>query len=166
MRGPRVPSFSTISMLKEHLKLSVQKALEAYPSLFLLDFTIGSGGHIKVVLDGDEGVRVQDCVVVSRAIESHLNREEEDFHLEVMSAGAASPLQMPRQYKKNIGRKLQVITSESICEGELTQVSEDDITLVWEVREPKPVGKGKVTVQKTQKITFSKIHKAKVIIEF
>ena len=153
-------------MLKEQLKSSIQQALEAYPALFLLDFTIGGDSHIKVVLDGDEGVSFRDCMTVSRAIESHLNREEEDFSLEVASAGATCPLQLPRQYKKNIGRKLQVITNEDTWEGTLTQTSDDDITLVWEVREPKPIGKGKVTVQKTQKIAFSEIRKAKVIIEF
>ena len=66
--------------------------------------------QIKVIIDGDNGVLVEDCMFVSRAIEHNLDREEEDFSLEVASAGAASPLTHTRQYIKNIGRTLEVKT--------------------------------------------------------
>ena len=82
---------------------------------------IANDNTIRVVLDGDEGVNLQDCMNISRAIEHNLDREEEDFSLEVTSAGAASPLELPRQYKKNIGRKLKVRTGEEELEGNLTQ---------------------------------------------
>ena len=142
------------------------KALEERPSLFLIDFTIGSDNTIRVVLDGDQGVNLQDCMDVSRAIEHNLDREEEDFSLEVTSAGATSPLQLPRQFRKNVGRKLKVRTKEGECEGTLTQTTENSITLEWKAREPKPVGKGKVTVQKKQEIAFSDIQEAKVVLKF
>lgn len=144
----------------------MDKALEAHPSLFLIDFTVGGDNNIKVILDGDAGVNLQDCMDISRAIEHNLDREEEDFSLEVTSAGATSPLQLPRQYNKNIGRKLKVRTSAEELEGTLTQTSENSITLEWKAREPKPVGKGKVTVQKKQEIAFSDIQEAKVILKF
>ncbi|WP_190811106.1 ribosome assembly cofactor RimP [Flagellimonas sp. S3867] len=153
-------------MLKEKVTSLLNKALEEHPSLFLIDFTIVGDNTIRVVLDGDEGVNLQDCMNISRAIEHNLDREEEDFSLEVTSAGAASPLELPRQYRKNIGRKLKVRTGEEELEGNLTQASEDSITLEWKAREPKPVGKGKVTVQKKRSIPFSEIHEAKVILKF
>lgn len=153
-------------MLREKVKSLLSKALEENPSLFLIDFIIANDNTIRVVLDGDDGVNLQDCMNISRAIEHNLDREEEDFSLEVTSAGAASPLELPRQYKKNIGRKLKVRTGEEELEGNLTQASEESITLEWKAREPKPVGKGKVTVQKKRDIPFSEIHEAKVILKF
>ncbi len=144
----------------------LNKALEENPSLFLVNLTIGADNSIKVVLDGDQGVSLQDCMDVSRAIEHNLDREEEDFSLEVTSAGATSPLTLPRQYNKNIGRKLQVRTTSGELEGTLVGASENSITLEWKAREPKPVGKGKVTVQKKQEIAFSDIQQAKVKLKF
>lgn len=153
-------------MLKEKVESLLGKALEEHPSLFLIDFTIGGDNTIKVVLDGDKGVTLQDCMDVSRAIEHNLDREEEDFSLEVASAGATSPLKMPRQYTKNIGRELKVRTDSGELEGTLVQATENNITLEWKAREPKPVGKGKVTVQKKRDIPFSEIQEAKVILKF
>ena len=119
-----------------------------------------------MVIDGDDGVTVQDCMKISRAIEHNLDRDEVDFALEVASAGATAPLALPRQYKKNVGRKLEVKTSEATIEGNLTAASDDGIILEWKAREPKPIGKGKVTVQKKQEIDFSDIKEAKVILKF
>ncbi|MBO6830099.1 MULTISPECIES: ribosome assembly cofactor RimP [unclassified Allomuricauda] len=153
-------------MLKDKVELLLNKALQENPSLFLVNLTIGADNSIKVVLDGDEGVSLQDCMDVSRAIEHNLDREEEDFSLEVTSAGATSPLTLPRQYNKNIGRKLQVRTTSGELEGTLVEASENSITLEWKAREPKPVGKGKVTVQKKQVIAFSDIQQAKVKLKF
>ncbi|MHA7863610.1 ribosome assembly cofactor RimP [Flagellimonas marinaquae] len=153
-------------MLKEKVEMLLNKALEENPSLFLVNLTIGADNSIKVVLDGDQGVSLQDCMDVSRAIEHNLDREEEDFSLEVTSAGATSPLTLPRQYNKNIGRKLQVRTTSGELEGTLVGASENSITLEWKAREPKPLGKGKVTVQKKQEIAFSDIQQAKVKLKF
>ena len=121
---------------------------------------------IKIVIDGDEGVMVDDCVFISRAIEHNLDRELEDFSLEVTSAGASSPLVNIRQYKKNLGRNLKVITNEETVEGKLTNTSPEAIVLEWKAREPKPIGKGKVTVQKQATIAYQDIKEAKVLIKF
>jgi ribosome maturation factor RimP len=75
-------------------------------------------------------------------------------------------LVLPRQYKKNIGRILEVRVQDSNFEGKLTVATEDSITLEWKAREPKPVGKGKVTVQKKQEIAISDIQEAKVVLKF
>lgn len=153
-------------MLKEKVKQLLELGLAEDPSLFLIDFTMGADNSIHVIIDGDHGVTVNDCIKISRAIEHNLDREEHDFSLEVASAGATAPIVMPRQYLKNIGRKLEVRTNDEKFEGNLTEVNDDSIVLEWKAREPKPVGKGKVTVQKREELNFSDIKKAKVVLKF
>lgn len=144
----------------------LEEAFEENNSLFLIELKVDSNNHISVIIDGDEGVAVSDCIAVSRKIEHNLDREEEDFSLEVASAGVSQPLTLPRQYKKNIGRKLAVTTSKEKIEGELVSVEDEAITLKWKTREPKPVGKGKVTVTKEAVLPIEEIDEAKVIITF
>lgn len=153
-------------MLEDKVKQLLKKALDERQDLFLIEFSVLQDNQIRVVIDGDNGVQVEDCVFVSRAIEHNLDREEEDFSLEVTSAGATSPLQDKRQYKKNIGRTLKVKTASEEFKGELIKANEDRITLTWKTREPKPVGKGKVTVQKEKQILYNEIEKAIVMIKF
>ena len=119
-----------------------------------------------MVIDGDHGVSVNDCIAVSRKVEHGLDREETDFSLEVTSSGLSQPLRFLRQYKKNIGRKLTVTTSDQRIEGELVAVGDDRITLKWKAREPKPVGKGKHTVEKEAVLALEDITEAKVKITF
>lgn len=153
-------------MLKEEVRRLLEEALEENPSLFLIDFEMKQDSQILVVIDGDKGVSVNDCIEVSRKIEHNLDREEQDFSLEVTSAGAASPLEIPRQYKKNIGRKLSVKTAEELIEADLESATDEEITLKWKAREPKPVGKGKVTVKKEAVLKYAEIVEAKVMITF
>lgn len=153
-------------MFKEKVLELLEAGLKENESIFLIDFTIGPGNKINITLDGDNGVTLNDCMAISRAIENNLDREEEDFSLEVTSSGATSPIIMPRQYKKNIGRVLEIKTVDGKFEGNLTDVNDQGVTLEWKAREPKPVGKGKVTVQKKQEFGFSDIQEAKVIIKF
>ena len=142
-------------------------ALEQYPNIFLVDLKISDDKSINVILDGDKEVNIKDCINISRAIEFDLDRDEEDFSLEVASAGVGSPLKLPRQYRKNLGRKLEVISSDGLkFMGELTHVKEDAIELQWKQREPKPIGKGKVTVTKNKILTFDEISQTKVMIKF
>lgn len=149
----------------------VQEFLEAElverKHLFLIDLSINDANKISVVLDGDYGVNLQDCIDVSRAIENKLDRDEQDFSLEVASAGISSPLKLVRQFKKNIGRTLKVktITSEEV-EAKLTLADDEKITLIWQAREPKKVGKGKETVEKKLEIPYNSIKEAIVIISF
>ncbi|MFH4968511.1 ribosome assembly cofactor RimP [Gaetbulibacter sp. M240] len=153
-------------MIESKVKDLLNKGLEERSDLFLIDFSISSDNKIKVIIDGDKGVIVEDCMFISRAIEHHLDREEEDFSLEVMSAGATAPLVEKRQYKKHIGRILKVKTTTETAEGTLIKVDDQGVSLEWKVREPKPVGKGKVTVKKQADIAFEDIVEAKVMIKF
>ena len=153
-------------MFKDIVEDLLEKALEERPDLFLIDFFVLDDNQIKIIIDGDNGVLVEDCMFISRAIEHNLDREELDFSLEVTSAGATSPLISSRQYNKNLGRQLEVKTTSDNIEGKLTNVTDKDITLEWKAREPKPIGKGKVTVQKKAQVAYSDIVEAKVMIKF
>lgn len=144
----------------------METALVERPDLFLIDFSISTDNHINIIIDGDNGVLVEDCMYVSRAIEHNIDREEHDFSLEVMSAGATSPLVNKRQYKKNLKRELLVRTPSEKLEGVLVKATETEILLEWKVREPKPIGKGKVTVKKQANIAYKDIVEAKVMIKF
>ena len=117
-------------------------------------------------MDGDNGVTVQDCIDISRAIEHNLDRDAHDFSLEVLSAGVSQPLTLTRQYLKNVGRQLKVKTAEETIKGELVAADEQSITLTWKQREPKPVGKGKHTVVKEVVLPYDEIEEAKVMITF
>jgi len=153
-------------MLKTIVKDLLDSALNERSDLFLIEFSMSQDNHIRVVLDGDQGVLVEDCMFVSRAIEHNIDKDEHDFSLEVMSAGATAPLVHKRQYKKNLKRTLEVKTSSGKIEGALTATTDDDILLEWKVREPKPIGKGKVTVKKQATIPYEDILEAKVMIKF
>jgi ribosome maturation factor RimP len=145
----------------------LEKALEENKSLFLIDFSVSENNQIRVVIDGDNGVTVNDCIAISRAIEHNIDREEIDFSLDVSSAGVSEPLLIPRQFLKNIGRNLKVKTkTNDVCQGKLENANSENIELRWKVREPKPVGKGKVTVQKEAVIEYKDIVEATVMIKF
>lgn len=154
-------------MLRTQVEDLLQKALNERQDLFLISFEMTADNAIKVVIDGDKGVLVEDCIYISRAIEHNIDRDEHDFSLEVLSSGAATPLVMPRQYNKHVGRHLEVKTlNDDKFEGELTTTDHNGITLQWKTREPKPIGKGKVTVTKEANIAFKDIKEAKVKIKF
>ncbi len=151
---------------KEKVNGLVTDALQANSSLFLTDLTISDAFKITVYLDGDQGVDLQDCIDVSRAIEGNLDREEQDFSLEVASVGVGSALKMVRQYKKNVGRTLIVKLDAETIEAELVEANDNFIILSWKAREPKKLGKGKETVQKIQEIPYTDIKEAIVTVTF
>ena len=153
-------------MFKETVEKLLANGLKERQDLFLIDLSISNDNTIKVIIDGDHGVTVDDCVFISRAIEHNLDREDQDFSLEVASAGAAAPLVNLRQYLKSIGRDLEVATTDGSFKGTLVKADEQKITLNWKAREPKPIGKGKVTVQKQADIAYEDIVEAKVMIKF
>jgi len=166
MREAMLPSFYTNMTFKEKVTHLLEEGLKEKPSLFLVDLSISDGYKIMVTLDGDNGVVLQDCIDISRAIEHNLDREEQDFSLEVASAGVSTPLKLVRQYKKNIGRTLIVKTASKTIEAKLEEVSNEGIVLSWTAREPKKIGKGKETVQHQQEFPYSEIKEAIVTIIF
>jgi ribosome maturation factor RimP len=166
MREALLPSFYKKMTFKEKVHQLLMKGLQEKPSIFLIDLTITEAFKIIVTLDGDAGVQLQDCIDISRALEQNLDREEQDFSLEVASVGVGSPLKLVRQYIKNIGRLLIVKLAKETIEAQLIEANENFITLAWEAREPKKIGKGKETVQKRQEIPYSDIKEAIVTVTF
>ncbi|MDH6251941.1 ribosome maturation factor RimP [Chryseobacterium sp. H1D6B] len=152
---------------RKKIEALLNEFLETRADLFLVDLKFSSGDDITVILDGDNGVSLQDCLDASRAIEFNMDREEHDFSLQVMSAGLSEPLSNPRQFNKNIGREIEVLFEDSSkIEGELSKVDDEKITLVLRYRKPKEVGKGKVDVVEEKEIPYAAIKKALVVIKF
>ncbi len=144
----------------------VDEAVCENESLFLIDLSFLPSNKIKVIVDGDDGISLKECVRISRHVEHNLDREEEGFALEVTSPDITQPLLVERQYKKNIHRILKVKTEEGEIEGTLIEANKEGISLRWKTREPKPIGKGKITVEKNSTIVYQNIKEAKVKITF
>ena len=152
---------------RKRIEELLNEFLETRKDLFLIDLKFSAGDDITVILDGDNGVSLQDCLDASRAIEFNMDREEHDFSLQVMSAGLSEPLATPRQFAKNLGREIEVLLNDSTkIEGELAKVDEEKITLILRYRKPKDIGKGKVDVEEEKEIPYSEIKKALVTIKF
>ena len=167
MRHAKRASFYKNMTFKNKVQEVLDAALAERKELFLIDLSINDANKISVVLDGDLGINLQDCIDISRAVENNLDREEQDFSLEVASAGISSPLKLIRQYKKNIGRTLKVKTNSlEEIEAQLTMANDEKITIEWQAREPKKIGKGKETVDKKLELSYVNIKEAIVIISF
>lgn len=152
---------------KNKIELLLNQFLEERKDLFLLDLKISAGDDITVILDGDNGVTLQDCLDASRAIEFNMDREEHDFSLQVMSAGLSEPLVTPRQFQKNVGRDLDLTLEGDVkLSGELMRVDDQEIVILLRYRKPKDIGKGKVDVEEEKIIPYHEIKKALVAIKF
>jgi len=155
-----------ILITKEHILSLANQYLDG-TNMYVTGIKIGSDNHINVFIDGDEGVTIKDCVAVSRAIEGNLDRDKEDYALDVSSHGATTPLIMPRQYKKHIGRTFEIkLLDGTKTEGDLVECNENEIKLEFSTRENKPVGKGKITVIKQQIIKHNQIKESKIKLKY
>ena len=150
----------------QRVRSLIDEALNENESLFLIDLKTGEDNSIRIVVDGDQGVPLSECIRISRHVEHNLDREEEDFSLEVTTPSITDPIQDRRQFNKNIGRILKLKTEAGSFEGKLTEIVDDQLVLRWKVREPKPIGKGKVTVEKREVFPIDNISEAKVKIIF
>ncbi|GEM50950.1 ribosome assembly cofactor RimP [Empedobacter brevis] len=148
------------------VKQLIDEAIAENPSLFLIDWKITPDDKIIILADGDEGLSVEEIVRISRHVEHNLDREECDFALEVSSPGVGSNLTMPRQFAKNVGRILEATLDDKVMEGEIVEADEEGVTIFWEAREPKPIGKGKITVEHEEKINYADIKKAIIKVTF
>lgn len=134
---------------------------------FVTKITVSPGNLIEVFIDGDTAVNIKDCVALSRFIEGSLDRDKEDFAIEVSSHGAATPLVNQRQYKKHIGKTFEIkLNDNTKHEGELVEYNENELTIKYTARENKPIGKGKVTVEKKETIPFKTIKESKIKLKF
>jgi len=154
-------------MEQNKIKKLAEEAIITNKDLFLLSVSCSVENKILVVVDGDKGVPLNECIRISRYIESSFDREVEDFALEVTSPDISEPLEVERQDLKNLGRTIELkLKEEKDLQGKLIEVNDEDIVIAWKAREPKPIGKGKITVNKTQKVLYKDIKEAKVKIIF
>jgi len=134
---------------------------------FLVELGVKDGNDIFVEIDSFNGVSIQDCMAISKAIEANLDREEEDFQLNVSSAGLDKPFRVLKQYQKNIGREVKVILQGAgKVIGELKEVTDDGIEVEFSYKEKIEGKKKKQTIVKQEQIPFENIKETTIIISF
>ncbi|WP_257668176.1 ribosome assembly cofactor RimP [Parapedobacter tibetensis] len=143
----------------------VEEKIADREDLFLVGVKMHSSGKLEVLIDGDNGVSIQDCAGISRYVGFRLEEEEAIDHayrLEVSSPGIDTPITSIRQYRKNIGRNVQVTLQDGLVkEGKLLEAAEEHITIEETVKE-----KGKKAMKQQNNIPFEHIITTKVLISF
>jgi len=135
--------------------------------LFIVDIQVNPGNAIEVLVDKDSGLTIDDCKKVSRAVEGSLDREVEDFSLEVSSPGVGKPLLVKRQYFKNVGRNVAIKTIDGKkIEGQMTLANEEHIQVDFREKEIVPGKKTKQWVEKQVVLPYAEIKETKITISF
>lgn len=150
---------------KKNLEKIVDEWL-AKTDYFLVDLTVSADDSIVVVIDHAEGVWIEDCAELSRYIEDHLSREEEDYELEVGSAGLGQPFRVHRQYEIHVGKSVETqLKDGKKYQGILTTVSEEGFTLLT-TQKIKPEGaKRPKNVEVEMNFTFEEVAYTKYLIK-
>ncbi|MES2566340.1 MAG: ribosome assembly cofactor RimP [Bacteroidota bacterium] len=147
-----------IDLVEEHFKDTDK---------FLVDVKVLTGNKIEVYVDAPEHILIADCVALSRHIEGSLDREKEDFELQVSSPGATESFKVLDQYKKYIESKVKVVTKEGTKhEGILKSANETEFVIEETRREKKTLGKGNQTVIKNITLTYNQIKETKSVLPF
>ena len=149
----------------EAIEQKINSLLEEHPSHFLVEVRIKPTNNIKVFIDADEGMPLSALVQYNRSLYKTIEESglypDGNFSLEVSSPGLDEPLKLHRQYKKNIGRFVEVLLADATkLEGKLLEATEDGIVLEME----KGKGKKKEIVQET--VLFEQIKSTKIQIKF
>ncbi len=141
---------------------------EAFSDCFILEVALRPGNRLEVTLDSDSAITFQRCQVLSRYLEKDLDENGwlgDNYVLEVGSAGVSRPLQLPRQYTKNIGRALKLRLKTGVeIEGEIVAADDEGVTISFE--EITRDGKKKMKEIRTPKYHYADIQKAVVKIKF
>jgi len=144
---------------ESYIRQLVEEKLEG-TDMFIVELSVSSNNKIVVEIDGMSGVAIVDCVEVSRQIESNLDRDQEDFELQVSSAGIDKPLRDKRQFEKNIGREVKIVLQDSAeLKGELLEVG-DSLKLKL------PASKKKKLPEREEIIAWENIRETKILISF
>lgn len=134
---------------------------------FLVDVTVTPDNRIAVEIDHAEGVWIEDCVDLSRFIESHLDREQEDFELEVGSAGIGQPFKVLQQYLNHIGKEVEVLTAEGRkLTGLLKDADETHFTVTVTKKVKLEGAKRPKLVEEDEAFEYDKIKYTKYLISF
>jgi len=134
---------------------------------FLVDVTVSASNKIRIAIDNFKGLAIDECVSMSRWIENQLDREVEDFELEVSSPGMDQPFKVFRQYVKSIGREVEVkLIDGQKVEGKLISATEQQIEIEQKSREKIEGQKGKQLITRQVNLPFEKIKETRIIIKF
>lgn len=163
-----VPFFFSLMQMETEIQAIEQKLqslLTGHPTHFLVEVRIKPTNNIKVFIDADEGVSLSALVEYNRKLYRQIEESgrypDGNFSLEVSSPGLDEPLKLRRQYKKNIGRYVDVTLQDGTRkEGKLTEATDDGIVIEWEE------GKGKKKQSRQESILFDQIKTTKIQIKF
>jgi len=149
-------------IIKQEIERLVEEKL-AGTDKFLVEITVNKLNKINIWVDGDNGVTISDCVNISRHIESTLDRDKEDFSLEVSSYGLDQPLKLQRQYKNHLGKQIQIVdVKNQIFKGKLIEFDDKNIKLEIELTKRQI----KENREKIISLKFDEIKEIKVVISF
>jgi ribosome maturation factor RimP len=152
--------------LEERIRQLIDEKLADRPDLFVVEIKIVNNTKVTILLDGDNGIGIHDCALVSRHVGFHLEEEnliDQAYNLEVGSPGLDTPLVLERQFQKNVGRLLEIKLLEGKkTQGTLVSSTPESLTILEEVKE-----KGKKKVKITEKtIQKTEIVEVKVGVSF
>ena len=152
---------SQIQTIEDKLK----PMLEAHPTHFLVEIRVKPTNNFKIFIDADEGINLSGLIEYNRKLYRQIEESgmfpDGNFSLEVSSPGLDEPLKLKRQYKKNVGRFVEVTLLDGTKkEGKLLEASEDGILIEWEE------GKGKKKEIKQETILFDQVKTTKIQIKF
>lgn len=152
---------------KEEVTQIVEDFLQKDPLYFLVDVKVTPDNRIGVEIDSFQGISIDYCIELNKFIESKLDRDVEDYELEVSSAGLTSPFKVRKQYEKNIGNEVEIFTYDNKkLSGVLNALDEEKIFLEIEKQEKPEGAKRKITVKEEITIPFTNIKTTKYIIRF
>lgn len=151
---------------KEYLHQLVSDFIAQNDSLFLVSLKLGVSNKIEILIDSENSVSVDDCVSLTRHIESHFDRDEIDYSLTVSSAGLSEPFKVFQQYKKNVGKNVNVYLKEGKKLLGKMLSAEENIGITLETKKKEKKGKKKSEVIETYSFSFDQIDKTKIVISF
>ena len=151
---------------KQLLKETVEQAIEN-TDIFLVGITVGTDNRIVVEIDSMDGLDIDTCARITREIENRFNRDEEDYELEVGSAGLTSPFKVKQQYVKNIGNEVEVLSRDGRkLHGVLTDVTDDNFTVTVASKEKLPGKKRPEIVERPETFAYGDVKSVKYLIQF
>lgn len=151
---------------KALVEQAVSRALEG-SDMFLVDLTVSADNRIVVEVDSMEPMDIDSCAALSRRIEESLNRDEEDFELEVGSAGLTSPFKVKAQFDKNLGNEVEVLTSDGRkFSGKLTEAGEETFTVEVARKVKKEGAKRPVVELQPETVAYGDAKSVKYVINF
>lgn len=159
--------FYLTEMIKKQTIIDLIEAHFEGTDKFIVDVKVLTGNVVEIYIDAPNHILIADCVELSRFVESSLDREKDDFELQVSSPGATESFKVVDQYKKYIGTKVKVVTKEGVKhEGVLMSANENEFVMEETRREKKVIGKGNETIVENITLTYNQTKETKSVLPF